>query len=445
MGYTPNEGKIVDAEMHEADLENDTEGLKRIVQGVTKRTLDGKKEENKERHSNIEALEERLREREKKIEELNRVVQEVLTEIKKEKEEMAEEKRTLSAYKEGGEWKESKRRKKQEKPPQNAADKEGRRQEEKVVDRKPRKNRSEDEKRAVQDQREEEPTEVEEGKKERRPPPIVVREEGKLKMIREEAEKRGISIAGCRSTKEGIKIFTKESDDFRELRDLLKSKEVQMHTYSLREEKALKVVLRGIPKEIRPEEVEEDLRDMGFPVLGAKRMKRFKEDLPMVLVDLEKSEEGKKIFGIREVVGMKVKAEPKRKPTVSSQCYRCQMFGHVQYKCTAQYKCMRCAEDHPSFECPKKGKRFTPTCANCGGEHHAASKECEAHPIRIKERIEEEKKKKLERATRKNEVSYAKIAAGGVEEEKTDTLSQFVKLAEEIAKMLPLIKNVING
>ncbi|KAK9717109.1 zinc finger associated protein [Popillia japonica] len=58
-----------------------------------------------------------------------------------------------------------------------------------------------------------------------------------------------------------------------------------------------------------------------------------------------------------------------------------------------------------------------------GGGHHAASKECEAHPIKIKERIEEEKKK-IERATRKNEVSYAKIAAGGVEEEKTDTLSQ---------------------
>ncbi|KAK9729592.1 hypothetical protein QE152_g15870 [Popillia japonica] len=106
-------------------------------------------------------------------------------------------------------------------------------------------------------------------------------------MIREEAEKRGINITGCRRTKEGVKMFTKESDDFRELRDLLKSKQVQMHTFSLKEEKALKVVLRGIPKEILPEEVEEDLRDIGFPpeeveedlrdigfpVLGTKRMK----------------------------------------------------------------------------------------------------------------------------------------------------------------------------
>lgn len=271
---------------------------------------------------------------------------------------------------------------------------------------------------------------ISERKKERRPPPIVAREEGKPRMIREEAEKREISITGWKNTREGIRVFTKEAEDFGKLRDLLNGKEVQMHTCSLKQEKTLKVVLRGIPKEIQPEEVEEDLKDMGFPVLGTKRMKRFKEDLPMVLVDLEKNDERK--------------AEPKRKPTVSSQCYRCQLYGHVQYKCTAQYKCMRCAENHPTFECSKKGKRFTPTCANCGGEHHAASKECETHPVRIKERVEEEKKKKIECATRNNEVSYAEIASSGVVE-KTDTPSQFVKLAEEIAKMLPLIKNVING
>lgn len=258
----------------------------------------------------------------------------------------------------------------------------------------------------------------------------MAREEGKPRMIREEAEKREISITGWKNTREGIRVFTKEAEDFGKLRDLLNGKEVQMHTCSLKQEKTLKVVLRGIPKEIQPEEVEEDLKDMGFPVLGTKRMKRFKEDLPMVLVDLEKNDERK--------------AEPKRKPTVSSQCYRCQLYGHVQYKCTAQYKCMRCAENHPTFECSKKGKRFTPTCANCGGEHHAASKECETHPVRIKERVEEEKKKKIECATRNNEVSYAEIASSGVVE-KTDTPSQFVKLAEEIAKMLPLIKNVING
>ncbi|KAK9717085.1 hypothetical protein QE152_g24380 [Popillia japonica] len=68
VGYIPPNGKIVDADMHDADLENDIEGLKRIVQGVTKRTLDGKKEGNKEKHLSIEVLEEKLREREKRIE-----------------------------------------------------------------------------------------------------------------------------------------------------------------------------------------------------------------------------------------------------------------------------------------------------------------------------------------------------------------------------------------
>lgn len=106
-------------------------------------------------------------------------------------------------------------------------------------------------------------------------------------------------------------------------------------------------VLKGIPRE--PKDVEENLREIGFPLLFTKRMKRFKEDLLMILVDLEKNEDGK-IVAVKEVVGMNVNPEPKRKPTVSSQCYRCQLYRHVQYKSTAQYKWMRCAESHPSFE-----------------------------------------------------------------------------------------------
>ncbi|KAK9708739.1 hypothetical protein QE152_g27026 [Popillia japonica] len=70
------------------------------------------------------------------------------------------------------------------------------------------------------------------------------------------------------------------------------------------------------------------------------------------------------MFALKEVVGMKVKAESKRKPTSSAQCFRCQMYGHVQYRCTAAHKCVRCAEGHPSRECPLKGKiNITPKCA----------------------------------------------------------------------------------
>lgn len=85
----------------------DNEGLRKLVQNVSKRSLEEKKEKRKENNEIIGVLQEKIRKREKGIKELNRSVQEALTEIKKEKEEMAEERKPLNAYNKGGEWKES--------------------------------------------------------------------------------------------------------------------------------------------------------------------------------------------------------------------------------------------------------------------------------------------------------------------------------------------------
>ncbi|KAK9710028.1 Reverse transcriptase (RNA-dependent DNA polymerase) [Popillia japonica] len=194
--------------------------------------------------------------------------------------------------------------------------------------------------------------------KPKRPPPIVLREQGRLSVIRKEAEANNIKI--------------------------------------LNEEEALKVVLRGIPTDFSEEDVQGELEEQGFPVLKVKRMKRFKEDMPMMLVDVKKSDEGKKLFALKEVVGMKIKAEAKRKPTSSAQCFRCQMYGHVQYRCTAAHKCVRCAEEHPSRECPLKGKKnINPKCANCGGQHHAASRDCPEHPPKLKRKGRRKREKRL--------------------------------------------------
>ncbi|KAK9736829.1 hypothetical protein QE152_g11241 [Popillia japonica] len=62
----------------------DNEGLRKLVQNVSKRSLEEKKEKRKENNEIIGVLQEKIRKREKGIKELNRSVQEALTEIKKE-------------------------------------------------------------------------------------------------------------------------------------------------------------------------------------------------------------------------------------------------------------------------------------------------------------------------------------------------------------------------
>ena len=58
------------------------------------------------------------------------------------------------------------------------------------------------------------------------------------------------------------------------------------------------------------------------------------------------------------------------------QCYRCQGLNHMAYQCTKTDKCMRCAGDHASKECPVKEDLDKRACANCGGKHAANSPEC---------------------------------------------------------------------
>lgn len=439
------------------ELENDNEKLRSINKRVA----------SKVEEKNRNELRKRLEELERKMEERNRAVQEMLALIKLERDEAAEIKSQLQSESDtGSQWK-TKRRKKQRGKPAAAGDQEPQapgdpqpgpsgnstqKKDTKPLSADAKTNDVEDimyTQNWASDEDDQETEEEEETQsrepKQKKPPPIVLREEGKLTLIRREAEANNIEITGCRNTKEGIKIFTKTANDFRKLRKLLEGKNVQAHTFCLPEEKPLKLVLRGIPLEIAKEEVENELKERGFPIISTYRMKRFKEEMPLILVNAEKGDQGKKIFDIKEVAGMRIKVEPKRKPVSSAQCFRCQMFGHVQYRCSAKYRCVRCAEEHPSYECPNKDKKFQAKCANCGGPHHAASRNCPEHPEKIKERKEEEKRKRIENANRREGTSYASAAKSGAQAESQDDINRFIQLAEEISRMLPSIKKLING
>ncbi|GJQ87277.1 hypothetical protein Trydic_g8740 [Trypoxylus dichotomus] len=135
-------------------------------------------------------------------------------------------------------------------------------------------------------------------------------------------------------------------------------KNVQYQTFCLKEERQLKVVLRGIPRKIPAETVAKKLKERGFPISSAAGMKKFKEELPIILVDEDKSIEGKKLFDLTHVAGMQITAEPKRKPPTSTQCFRCQKYRYVQFRCTA-CKCLRCAEEHATYEEEEKSAKVT--------------------------------------------------------------------------------------
>lgn len=66
----------------------------------------------------------------------------------------------------------------------------------------------------------------------------------------------------------------------------------------------------------------------------------------------------------------------------TTQCHRCQAWGHAESNCRRPPKCFKCAEDHHTSTCVKPISLLTQiVCANCKGDHAANSRDC---PTRLK-------------------------------------------------------------
>jgi len=58
------------------------------------------------------------------------------------------------------------------------------------------------------------------------------------------------------------------------------------------------------------------------------------------------------------------------------QCYRCRGFFHTASSCTKEVRCPSCGEGHGHDECPQRNAASVLHCANCGGNHSSAYREC---------------------------------------------------------------------
>ena len=74
-----------------------------------------------------------------------------------------------------------------------------------------------------------------------------------------------------------------------------------------------------------------------------------------------------------------VKVEAPHVKRAIPQCMRCQKYGHTKKYCRNSPKCVKCAEQHLTSECPRKVQDDTVKCANCGDQHPANYRGCMVH------------------------------------------------------------------
>lgn len=182
------------------------------------------------------------------------------------------------------------------------------------------------------------------------------------------------NISAKLSGQNKIAVQTNSPDTFRFVQRTLKANQIPFHTFSLPEDRTLKIVIKGIPTNITEEEITNELSELGFNIKTIKRFGQPNKPLPIVLVIITKDATATQIYEVNNLFYLKVKIESFRK-TGPSQCHACQRFGHGSQNCGHPPRCVKCAKPHPSKECTKP-REVTPTCVNCGGGHTANYRGC---------------------------------------------------------------------
>ncbi|XP_013181502.1 PREDICTED: nucleic-acid-binding protein from mobile element jockey-like [Papilio xuthus] len=223
----------------------------------------------------------------------------------------------------------------------------------------------------------------------KKPPPIYIQAPDKWPMIQSAMSNKFKVVAAA--TAQGIRMQLETAEAFRFVTRFLQEKEVYYHTYTLAEERILRVVIKRIPKEIPVEYVAQSLKDQKFPVISVFRMtnRRSKSPIDLVQVHLELSPEGKAIFDVKSICGLSgLIVEPPRKNGLPGQCHKCQLYGHSARNCFARPRCVKCLGDHGTSECSRpKDKSLLeafgkPACVLCRGDHTANYHGCPKAPKR---------------------------------------------------------------
>ena len=190
----------------------------------------------------------------------------------------------------------------------------------------------------------------------------------------------GVDNFFCKSAGDRLKIQTANPDSYRIFIRYLKESNAEYHTYQLREDKPLRVVIRNIHQSTPTQLIKSELETHCFEVRQVSNMlhKTTKCPLPLFFMDLEPSNLSNDIYKLTSLLHTLIKVEEPFKPKMISQCTNCQEHGHTKTYCGYHSRCVRCGDYHQSFSCPTS-RSDPPKCALCSGDHPASYKGCSVY------------------------------------------------------------------
>ncbi|GIY28270.1 RNA-directed DNA polymerase from mobile element jockey [Caerostris darwini] len=243
--------------------------------------------------------------------------------------------------------------------------------------------------------------------------------------------KTEVPLLECRYTGRFMRLQTNCDDDFRKLTKFMDDRGLDYKSYSLREERPIKVVIRGLPASTNISNILKELAEEGFELTKITRLSKYrtKEPMPLFYAQVKKNPLADAIYNVTEILGAQVCIEAYRGRPGPSQCWNCQGYFHSSEVCHLPTRCVRCAGTHKAEHCTRPSDQ-APTCVNCGGDHAANWRGCPRCPgSKNKNRKLKVQKKKPHLPAPpprpvSHEFSFANITAGQQRHAPVDTPPQ---------------------
>ncbi|GFU94697.1 nucleic-acid-binding protein from transposon X-element [Trichonephila clavipes] len=133
--------------------------------------------------------------------------------------------------------------------------------------------------------------------------------------------------------------------DYRNLSHWLEQSGVEFKSFMLKQDRPIKVVIRGLPSNTEPENIKAEIEAEGFKVAKISQMKNYRTKAPMPLfyLQIENGVDAPKIYDFTELFGTRIEVKPLDRGNKISQCWRCQGWFHSSEVCHLPPRCVRCA------------------------------------------------------------------------------------------------------
>lgn len=176
-----------------------------------------------------------------------------------------------------------------------------------------------------------------------------------------------------------INVHTTTKSDFNALKEDLKASNTEFFTYTPKNEREKKIVLKAAPN-LLPTVITDILKAQDIEIKNCTALNSKKKNAVSTsyLISTTNDANIKKLRNISAIDHVKTKWEKYSKPSKVAQCFNCQRFGHGSSNCNYKPRCLKCIHQHKTAECPIKEKTATSTvqCCNCQGPHTANYKGC---------------------------------------------------------------------